>query len=209
MSENNHRGGEFNEVIIRWFSDNGRDFPWRKEENTAYEVLMAEILLRRTMAERVKGVFNELIAEFPTSNDLVKVNPKKLIKLISTLGLIDRYKTIIEAAKYLNDNQDCTFESLQSLNGVGDYIAGAFMIFYKGENHPIIDSNIRRIFKRYFEISNDKEISSYLIENFPKRIKKFYYGIIDFGALICKPKPNCNICPMSNSCKYFKSTYSL
>ena len=30
---------------------------------------------------------------------------------------------------------------------------------------------------------------------------------MEFGALICKPKdPNCNICHLNKSCKYFKSS---
>ncbi|MHA1252645.1 MAG: hypothetical protein ACTSRP_21845 [Candidatus Helarchaeota archaeon] len=195
---------KFFKEIINWFQKNGRNFAWRKPDCSAYEILISEILLRRTMANRVQEVFIELVRRYPNSKKLSEAEPKEIINIISTLGLHNRYKILIEAAKYLNRSTNITFNSLRNIKGVGNYIAGAFCIFYFGKNIPIIDSNIKRIFNRYFQISSKNEIVK-ILKIVPKqRIREFYYGIIDLGALICKFKPKCNICPLFESCLYHK-----
>lgn len=196
------REREFFEAIINWFRENGREFAWRRSKYTAYEILISEILLRRSMANRVQTVFTKLISRYPNSKELSEADPKDIEQIISTLGLKNRYKVLIEAANYLNRTTDYKFESIRGIKGVGDYISGAFMIFYKGENVPIVDSNIKRIFTRYFKKTLDDEISAILRQIPRKRVREFYYGLIDLGSLVCKPKPNCIQCPLQKSCSY-------
>lgn len=202
MKREDNREREFFEVILNWFQENKREFAWRKNKCTAYEVLISEILLRRSMANRVQVVFIKLINRYPNSKELSKAIPNDVMKIISTLGLENRYETLIRAAKYLNQTSNYTFEAIKSIKGIGDYISGAFMIFHKGENIPIIDSNIKRIFTRYFRKTSDDEISTILKQIPRKRIREFYYSLIDLGSLVCKPKPNCIQCPLIRSCSY-------
>lgn len=193
---------DFFEVIVKWYDRFGRNFSWRKPNSSAYEVLISEILLRRTIAERVEKVFKPFIKKYPNQLSLKNADPEELQEVICSLGLTERYKCLIQAAIYLDQPSDFSLESLKRIKGVGDYISGAFLIFYKNQNHPIIDSNIRRIFKRYFRIMSDNQIKSILTRNANlTRLKDFYYGIIDFGALVCKPKPVCTKCQLFNSCE--------
>ena len=48
----------------------------------------------------------------------------------------------------------------------------------------------------------DDEISAILRQIPRKRVREFYYGLIDLGSLVCKPKPNCIQCPLQKSCSY-------
>lgn len=190
----------FFETIFKWYDKYGRNFSWRKLNPSAYEILISEILLRRTMAERVEEIYKNLIKKYPTSKSLENADKEDIIKIIDSLGLKNRCESLIEAAKYLNRNSNYTLDSLKKVNGVGDYISGAFFIFYKGKSIPIIDSNIKRVFKRYFKISTGNEIKAILKQIPDSDAKKFYYGIIDFGALICKPKQNCLNCFLLKTC---------
>jgi len=192
----------FRRKILSWYDKYGRDFVWRKHKATAYEILISEILLRRTMAERVQKVFIELVKKYPTCKDLSTANPKDIAKLISSLGLLKRSNVLIEAAKYLSENSDYNFESVKKINGIGYYISGAFMIFYKGQNFPIVDSNIRRVLSRYFGVNDENKIKV-MLEELPKKgVREFYYGLIDFGSLICRPIPRCSECMLGEFCQY-------
>lgn len=195
------RKKQFFKTIIKWYNDNGRNFNWRKEGCSAYEVLISEILLRRSMAERVQQVFENLIDRYPDSKSLSKANPQDVKEIISPLGLQERHMTLIEAARFLDVSPDYSYEAIKSVKGIGHYTCGAFMIFYRGENCPVVDSNIRRVVTRYFGVKSDDEIIDILSGFKEKNVKRLYYGIIDFGALICKPKPKCKKCPLIHSCK--------
>ena len=75
-----------------------------------------------------------------------------------------------------------------------------------------VDGNVKRVFSRNLNKDETKI-------NFDKLIKKnrkillntdrnadFVEALMEFGALICKPKnPNCNTCCLNKTCKYFKS----
>lgn len=186
--------------IIEWYIKNGRNFSWRRSDCSAYEILIAEILLRRTMAERVEIVFNKLIKKYPSSLELEKANNYDIQCLIKSLGLRNRDQILINTAKYLNSTSNYNLESLMAIKGIGHYISGAFLVFFKGINIPIIDSNIQRIFNKYFKITSEKEIKKILKKVPNKNVKEFYYGSLDFGAIICKPKPECSICILRSSC---------
>ncbi len=180
-------------------------FKWRDKNRTAYDVLISEILLRRTTAIRVEEIFLELINKYPENKILENANSDELIVIISKLGLKSRYKTLIEAAKYIGQAPRYNYDTLKQINGIGDYIAGAFMIFFKRENFPIVDSNIRRIFFRHFSINSEKKVINLLSKINIENIDDYYYALIDFGALVCTPKPKCFFCPFKKSCKYNES----
>ena len=38
--------GNFHMVVVEWFDEHGRDFPWRRTSNP-FHILVAEVLLRR------------------------------------------------------------------------------------------------------------------------------------------------------------------
>lgn len=56
-------------TVEAWFSKSVRDFPWRQSSNS-FHVLVAEMLLRRTQAERVAGPYLELIERYPNTRDM-------------------------------------------------------------------------------------------------------------------------------------------
>ena len=52
---------DFQNVILLWYKENGRAFPWRKKGLTNYQYIIAETLLQRTKAETVSNFFNEFL----------------------------------------------------------------------------------------------------------------------------------------------------
>ena len=75
-----------------------------------------------------------------------------------------------------------------------------------------IDGNIRRVFSRLLNIEEKKINFNQLIEVNRKNIfntsrnSDLIEALMEFGALICKPKnPKCEVCNLNKHCKYLNS----
>ena len=194
-----------------------RQFPWRKNP-TPYTIMIAEFMLQRTRAEQVDPIYKKFLKQYPTIFHLAKAKSKSVSKYTSQLGLHWRYKHFISSAKYVVKNLNGKFphtrKELTNIPGVGDYVGGAIaaVCFYNADY--VIDSNIARFINRYYNINLTGEIrrKKIIIEKAKKlfRVKdqrKFLFAILDFTALICKPKkPLCFECPIKKNCKYQNKT---
>ena len=71
---------------------------------------------------------------------------------------------------------------------------------------------LREYLKEFFYLKQMNEISKENLNkkksffSFSKRSSDYAQAIMEIGALICKPSlPNCNLCPIVESCKAFKT----
>lgn len=200
-------------LLIKWFKNNGRTYPWREKRNP-YEILIAEIMLQRTKADQVTPVFLSFLDEFPDLETLSNAPSEKITKYFSKLGLIhraERVKTLAtELNKRFNGNIPNKRKELLSLPSVGEYITNAVLCFAFGEQVAVIDSNVCRILGRLFtlnangEARRDPQFKYAINELLPSgSAKEFNWGMIDLGALVCKPtKPLCHKCPLREFCDY-------
>ncbi len=203
------------EKIIRWFSKEGRDYPWRNTSNP-YHILLAEIMLQKTSASQVSPIYDEITEKWPCPEDLLKIGVSELADVIYPLGLQNvRSKRLKRLAKILVDEHDGEIPSnndeLRELPGVGFYIASAVRCIAFEEPVPMLDANAGRLFGRYYfgeklysEI--DEKIRDKVSKIFPEeRAKEFNLGVIDMGALVCKQThPVCEDCPLKESCNYLE-----
>lgn len=203
--------------VIKWYNQNGRSFPWRKTTDT-YQILIAEILLRRTTASAVSRVYSDFINRFDTPQRLATAHESTVAKLLTSLGLQSiRAKQLKKAAVIIvNDFDGITpqfYEDLLSLPGVGDYIASAVRNFAFGERIPLVDGNVvhflSRVFGVHFDGPNDERAWEYTKQFGGSHKSELYWGIIDLVATVClRRNPRCSICPLSNTCKWFASNKS-
>jgi A/G-specific adenine glycosylase len=100
-------------------------------------------------------------------------------------------------------------EGLLSLPGVGPYAASAYLSFHCGKRAAIIDGNIVRLYGRVFGLSvhaetrRTKEFIA-LAESMtpPRAFRAYNYAVLDFTRAVCRPKPNCEGCPLRDLCAY-------
>ena len=197
----------FQRNIITWGRKHFKEFPWRMTENK-WHALVAEIMLQRTRAEQVIETYNRFLKEYSTPKDYIE---KGCPQIFTTLGLKWRNTELAKLAKNLAFRDiPTTKRGLTDLPGVGDYIASAFLSLHVGEREYIVDSNVVRIYGRYFgfETGGETRRKKWLIELAdeltPKRVFRDYnYGIIDFTKEICKPRAACDICPIRKHCIYY------
>ncbi len=203
----------FRSKVIRWFNKNRRDYPWR-ETHDPFKVLIAEMMLRRTKADQVKQVYDRLFAEYPGIEAMAKAKDEELEQILYPLGLKWRNPAFGLAVQEIKGKYECrvpeTREELTTLPGVGEYVAGAVLSIAYGKKEWIVDSNIVRLFKRYFGIKTSKEgrrdkhvvelAKAYVSGKDPRKAN---LALLDFAALMCLPRnPRCTKCPLSSTCHY-------
>lgn len=200
------------ERIIDWYEENGRDFSWRST-TSPYQILIAEVLLRRTTATAVSRVFEEFIGRFSTLEQLAKARKSSIERSISTLGLQSvRAHHLKEMAQVILINHDGfipnDLASLEALPGVGKYAAAAVMNFAFDVPEPMVDGNVVHLMNRVFSLGisvpTDGKIWEFMKTFGGLQDKRLYWGMIDLVASVClRRNPRCNLCPISAACDFF------
>lgn len=194
-----------------WAEDNLRQFPWRGTSDP-YKVLVAEILLQKTAAEKVEPVYYDLLSTYPTIGSLADADVDCLGEMIYTLGFQNqRSEALVSIARSLEEKGVQSDEkSLLELPYVGQYAANATLCFAFDEPRPIVDANVVRVYNRVFGFDytyRDDDAWEFAGEVLPEDdTRRFNLAILDFAADICAPKtPNCEVCFFTDYCEYYQS----
>ena len=173
-------------------------------------------MLQQTQVKTVLPYFKKFLIHFPTIEALSKTNEKKVLKLWEGLGYYRRARNLLATAKILvkdyNSKLPNKIVNIKKLPGVGDYTANALLAFVYDQPTIAVDGNVKRVFSRLLNKSENLLDLNKIIDQNRKslfeteRHSDFVEALMEFGALICKPKdPKCSVCYLKKSCKYFKS----
>ncbi|MSR89068.1 MAG: A/G-specific adenine glycosylase [Candidatus Margulisbacteria bacterium] len=198
--------------LTDWFRVNQRQMPWR-DDPLPYFIWVSEMMLQQTQVDTVIPYFHRFVARFPTVVELASADQQDVLKLWEGLGYYSRARNFHKAAQLLvsdyNGELPTSYEELQKLSGIGPYCAAAILSIAFQKPIPVVDGNVLRVFARFWGIEDDIRQAKVRVEIFNRLmpfIKKekpadFNQGIMELGALICKPqKPLCNNCPISSDC---------
>ena len=174
-------------------------------------------MLQQTQVKTVIPYFNKFTRKFKTIKALSKSNEREILKMWEGLGYYRRARNLLACSKILVQNYKSRLPrsiiEIKKLPGIGDYTANALLGLVYNEPRIAVDGNVRRVFSRNLNIEENKINFDKFIEknkkNFfiTKRNDDFVEALMEFGALICKPKdPNCLTCCLNKTCKYFKSS---
>ena len=206
--------------ILAWYDNSKRKLPWRvgkKSPKKLYYRLVSEFMLQQTQVKTVIPYFNKFTKKFKTIKALSKSNEREILKMWEGLGYYRRARNLLACSKILVQNYKSRLPrsiiEIKKLPGIGDYTANALLGLVYNEPRIAVDGNVRRVFSRNLNIEENKINFDKFIEknkkNFfiTKRNDDFVEALMEFGALICKPKdPNCLTCCLNKTCKYFKSS---
>jgi A/G-specific adenine glycosylase len=205
----------FRRTLLRWYRKHGRGYPWR-ESPSPFHVLIAEMMLQRTKANQVVPVYHNFFSNFKTPSDVSTASMRKLNRILYPLGLrwrIKRFKEVSqEILKLFGGRVPETRDEISRLPGVGNYVAGIVLSIAFNKQEWIVDSNVVRVFKRYFGILTSKEgrRDKYVVDIAKvyaacKNPKKANLALLDFAAVVCTPKsPEHNMCILRSSCVHFE-----
>ena len=202
-----------------WYDNNKRNLPWRvskKSPKKLYYRLLSEFMLQQTQVKTVLPFFKKFTEKYKSLKSLSTSNEKDVLKLWEGLGYYRRARNLLTTSKILvkkfNSRLPKSRDEIKKLPGIGDYTASALLALVHDRPAIAVDGNVKRVFSRIL----NKEIDRINFEKFIKdNSKKLFYlkrnsdlveALMEFGALICKPKnPNCNDCCLKRNCKYLKS----
>ena len=139
------------EAVLAWFDTEARDLPWRRD-TSPWSVLVSEFMLQQTPVSRVLPVFEAWMRRWPTPTALAADTPGEAVRAWGRLGYPRRALRLHGAAKAIVDRHGgevpADRDALLALPGVGAYTASAVASFAFGGRHPVLDTNVRRVFAR-------------------------------------------------------------
>lgn len=204
----------FRRLLLVWFRREGRFFPWRASNASSYVSVISEVLLQRTRAETVANFFPSFVHRFPGWAPLAAASSGELRAFLKPIGLWRRRATSLRLlASELQARQGrfpLSRAEIESLPGIGQYIASAIMLFCHGDRQPLLDANMARVLERCFGARKLADIRyDPWLQALSKRIvahqqaKQINWAILDLAAKICTIKqPQCTICPVRSCCRY-------
>ncbi len=197
--------------LNKWFLENRRDFPWRKDP-TPYKVWISEVMLQQTRASVVVSYFETWMELFPDVQTLANAPIEKVIKAWEGLGYYERARNLHRGAKQILEQFQGEIpsieEKLKTISGLGPYTIGAILSFGFKKRAAAVDGNVVRVLSRYFCIEENvcKLAVKRKITQGAKAILDpdepwvTMEALIELGATICTPKPLCKICPLESNC---------
>lgn len=153
---------------------------------------------------------------FPSVHDLARASSQVVMKTWEGLGYYSRARNLHETAKLISLEYNGKFpqgySQLLRLKGVGPYTAAAIASIAFGEATPVLDGNVYRFVARHFGVEKDiletksrgafMEILNRLIPH--DEPAAFNQAIMEYGATVCRPAPDCDGCLFVGSCFAFK-----
>ena len=201
--------------LLKWYLINKRDLPWRQNKDP-YSVWISEIILQQTRVSQGTQYYNNFMKRFPNIEELSLSKESEVLKVWQGLGYYNRAINLHKTSKEIFNNHKGIFpsryEDLIKLKGIGDYTASAISSICFDEYNPVVDGNVLRFLARYYGIKDlidSKKTQNKVREIGKKLIDKtdspgdFNQAMMEFGALICTPFPDCKTCFLSSKCIAF------
>jgi A/G-specific adenine glycosylase len=169
-------------ALLAWFREHGRDLPWRRTRDP-YAILVSEVMLQQTQAERVVPRYLAWLERWPTAEALAAAPLGDVIRRWQGLGYNRRAVSLHRAARRIAENG--WPEDLTELPGVGRYTADAIAAFALGAPVLAEDTNVRRVQERTGH----------------RFTPECGQALMDLGATICLARvPRCGACPLAAEC---------
>jgi A/G-specific adenine glycosylase len=193
--------------LLAWWDAGHRDLPWRRTRDP-YAVLVSEVMLQQTQVARVPK-FNDFIARFPTLPHLAAAPVADVIRAWSGLGYNRRAVNLHRLARAVVDEHGGALppsaHDLRRLPGIGDYTARAVASIAFGEPVAAVDTNVRRVLTRVHD-GPDSDRTAAQVQALADgvlaadRPGDWNQALMELGARICLPIPDCPACPLRATC---------
>lgn len=192
---------EFKHTVMTHYRRHGRhELPWRKTSEP-YAIVVSESMLQQTQVERVVPFYEAFVARFPSFISLARARSVNVLKMWQGLGYNRRALMLRRCARMVIREHGGalpdTFEELKKLPGFGPYTAGAVMAFAFNKPHPIIETNIRRVYIHHFfprsKRVDDRRILPLVESSMNRRNPRIWFGaLMDYGSWLSQRIPNPN-----------------
>jgi len=177
-------------------------------------VLVSEFMLQQTPVGRVLPAWAEWMRRWPTPADLAADSAGEAVRAWGRLGYPRRALRLHAAATAIVERHrgevPSSYDDLRALPGVGDYTAAAVAAFAFGAGTAVLDTNVRRVYRRYFDGGDEMATSPTAAERAAARDRlpavapaHYSVAVMELGALVCTSRsPACDRCPVAEGCAW-------
>ena len=150
---------QFAQRLLSWFAVHGRrSLPWQINP-TPYRVWISEVMLQQTQVATVIPYYERFMTRFPDVQSLAAAPLDEVLHLWTGLGYYARARNLRACAQVLTARFGGEFpekiDEVLELPGIGRSTAGAILALSRGQRHPILDGNVKRVLARVFGIAGD------------------------------------------------------
>ena len=202
--------------LMDWYHVHKRDLPFRGIDNP-YFTWVSEIMLQQTQVDTAVPYFTRFIKRFDTVCELANASEDEVLKYWEGLGYYRRAKHLHESAKRICFEMDGVFprdlKTIESLKGVGRYIARAIHSIAFNQPSAAVDGNVLRVISRLTGYDQDlmKPANARVVEGVAQSMiehatpRDFTQALMELGATVCQKSPKCEACPMQSMCVAYQT----
>jgi len=194
-------------AVLAWGVPQLRDLPWRAERDP-WTILVAEVMLQQTRAERVIPKWQAFLGAFPDPAACAAASLADVLRLWQGLGYPRRARNLQLAAALVVERHDGALpddlDALLALPGIGPYTARAVLAFAFEHDVAVVDTNIARVLAR----TAGGRLTPKRAQTSADEVVPDGHGwiwnqvLMDLGATVCRPTPLCDVCPLASSCTW-------
>lgn len=196
------------DALLAWYARHARDLPWRHTTDP-YRIWISEIMLQQTQVKTVLPRYLAWLDTFPTIESLAAASVDDLLKAWEGLGYYRRARFIHQAAATITGGFEGRFprdfDEIVSLPGIGRSTAGAIASFCYGASTPVLDGNVKRVLKRWYDQPDASDKALWLLAqqaiDMSGEPGSWNQAMMELGASACSANsPVCGDCPVSGFC---------
>ena len=199
-------------AVLAWGQPRLRDLPWRAVRDP-WRILVAEVMLQQTRIERVIPKWERFCDSYPTPADCADVSLAEILRLWQGLGYPRRAVHLHAASRIIRDEHGGhvpdELDQLLELPGVGAYTARALLAFAFERDVAVVDTNIARVLAR----TSGSRLTPKQAQWAADDLVPLHHGwswnqiMMDLGAMVCRPEPQCDQCPITGGCAWYRSSH--
>jgi len=194
--------------VLAWGVPRLRDLPWRSHRDP-WVILVAEVMLQQTRVDRVIPKWRAFLDRFPDPAACAAAPLGDVLRSWHGLGYPRRARYLHETAARVVElgGFPDTLEGLLALPGVGAYTARAVLAFAFERDAAVVDTNTARILARVNGDRLSPTKAQRLADSLVPSGEAWIWNqvFMDLGAQICRPSPQCDVCPISLRCTWHRS----
>lgn len=199
--------------ILSYFEHHHPEAETELTYNNSFELLVAVILSAQCTDKRVNIVTQTLFKRFPDAATMAAASVDEIFSYIRSISYPNNKAKHLKGMAMLlvekfNSEVPSSIDALQTLPGVGRKTANVISSVVFNQPSMAVDTHVFRVSARLGLTTNAKnplQTEQQLMKFIPThQVAIAHHWLILHGRYVCLARtPKCEICPLTNWCKYY------